>query len=100
MRGTWVYRNGELVEKDGPKDIRSEPARSSLAFPMIISDDMPPAEHVDGRTYTSKRAFRQITRERGYIELGTEKQKPPAPPKPDVKGIRDSLERAKARLNA
>lgn len=74
--------------------------RSSLPFPMIISDDMPPAEHVDGKVYTSKRAFRAVTNARGYIELGTEKQKPYVPPKPDRKAIRESLERARARLNA
>jgi hypothetical protein len=100
MRGTFVYRNGRLVEKGGPGDIRHAAARSALPFPMIISDDMPPAEHVDGKTYTSKRGFRAVTRERGYIELGTEKQKPYVPPKPDRKAIRESLERAKARLNA
>jgi hypothetical protein len=100
MRGTWVMRNGRLVEKGGPDDVRPEAHRSDLPFPMIITDDMPPAEHVDGRVYTSKRSYRAVTRERGYIELGTEKQTPYAPPKPDRKAIRESLERAKARLNA
>lgn len=93
-------RNGRLVEKGGPDDIRPLAARSSLPFPMIISDEMPAAEHVDGKFYTSKRGFRAVTRERGYIELGNEKQTPAAPPKPDRKAIRESLERAKARLNA
>lgn len=99
-RGTFVYRNGKLVEKGGPEDIRTAPARSSLAFPMIVSDYMLEAEHVDGKFYTSKRAFRQVTRERGYIEVGTEKLPAATPPKPDRKAIRASLERAKARLNA
>lgn len=99
-RGTWVMRNGRVVQKGGPEDVRPAAARSDMACPMIISDDMPAAEHVDGRTYTSKAAFRAVTKANGYIELGTEKQKPYVPPKPDRKAIRESLERAKARLNA
>jgi hypothetical protein len=58
MRGSWVYRNGELVEKGGPKDVRLAPPRSSLPCPMIMSDAMPACEHVDGKFYDSKSAYR------------------------------------------
>jgi len=75
------------------------PARSGLPFPMVISDSMPPTEHVDGRLYTSKRAFRRVTRERGFIEVGNEKQKPFKRKDPDRASIRASLERAKARVS-
>lgn len=76
-----------------------EPKRSGLAFPMVISDDMPPAEHVDGRVYTSKSQFRAVTRREGYIEIGTEKLTPKKPPKQDNrKAIRAALEKARSRV--
>ena len=34
--------------------------RSALGFPMVISDEMPSTEQVDGRFYTSKRKFRAV----------------------------------------
>jgi hypothetical protein len=52
------------------------PARSDLPLPFIISDQMPPTEQVDGRFYTSKRAFRSAGRALGLTEIGTEKYKP------------------------
>lgn len=75
------------------------PARSGLPFPMVITDSMPPTEHVDGKFYTSKRAFRQVTRERGYIEVGNEKQKPFVRKDPDRSSIKESIQRAKARVS-
>jgi len=52
------------------------PARSALPCPSIISDIMPPTEHVDGRFYTSKSGFSAVTRAHGLTEVGTEKFKP------------------------
>jgi hypothetical protein len=37
---------------------------------------MDPVEQVDGRFYTSKRAFRAVGRANGLIEIGNEKLKP------------------------
>jgi hypothetical protein len=51
-------------------------ARSDLSAPYVISDTMPPTEQVDGRFYTSKRAFRAVGRSLGLIEVGNEKPKP------------------------
>lgn len=78
---------------------QAAPSRSSLPFPMVISDTMDALEHVDGKFYTSKRAFRDVTRARGYVEVGTEKLKPFQRKAPDRKAIRDSLHRAKAALS-
>jgi hypothetical protein len=65
-RGRWrVKRNSAPV------------ARSALPCPHVISDEIPPTEHVDGRHYTSKAAFRAITRAQGLTEVGNDK----APPK-------------------
>ena len=100
MRGTWVYRNGRLVEKGGPEDVRPMPQRSDLPMPMLISDDMPAAEHVDGRFYTSKAAFRQVTRAHGLTEVGTEKLNRPKPKMSKAQreqGINQAVEKAFAR---
>lgn len=55
---------------------RLRPARSDLPLPHIISDNMEPLEQVDGRFYTSKRAFRAVGRAMGLTEVGNEKFKP------------------------
>ena len=73
MRGTWVMRGGQMVEKGGPQDIRLPVQRSSLPCPMLISDTMDAAEHVDGKFYTSKSEYRRVTKANGLIEVGTEK---------------------------
>jgi hypothetical protein len=52
------------------------PARSELPLPYVISDIMPETEQVDGRFYSSKRAFRAVGRALGLVEIGTEKLKP------------------------
>lgn len=51
-------------------------ARSSLPRPYVISDTMEPTEQVDGRFYTSKRAFRAVGRALGLVEVGNEKIPP------------------------
>lgn len=52
------------------------PARSELPLPYVISDIMEPTEQVDGKFYTSKRAFRAVGRALGLTEVGNEKFKP------------------------
>src|ERR1700744_2016002 len=99
-----VYRdNYALIDfsKDLAPARRShpQPKRSGLGFPMVISDTMPEAEHVDGKFYTSKRAFRAVTKAHGYVEVGDEKQKPFKRPEPNKAEIRESLRRAKAKLS-
>jgi hypothetical protein len=98
MRGTFVYRGGRLVEKGGPQDIRLPVRRSDLPCPMLISDDMQAAEHVDGKFYTSKSSFRRVTRENGLTEVGNEKLN--HKPKIDrSKGIDQAIDRAIARAS-
>lgn len=53
-----------------------KPARSDLPLPYVISDTMPETEQVDGKFYTSKRAFRAVGRSLGLTEVGNEKLKP------------------------
>lgn len=52
---------------------RHRPARSSLPLPNVISDTMDATEQVDGKFYTSKRAFRAVGRAHGLTEVGNEK---------------------------
>jgi hypothetical protein len=43
---------------------------------MVISDEMPATEQVDGNYYTSKRQFRAVGRALGLTEVGNEKPTP------------------------
>lgn len=101
----------ELVEIDlgnGRKVYRfpkpqAEKARSDLPIPMFIRDEMSETEHpCDGRSYTSKSAFRAVTKAHGCIEVGTDPARfqTPSKPKIDRNEIRASLEKANARLKA
>ena len=79
----------------------TEPARSPLPAPHVIRDEMPPTEQVNGKIYTSKAKFRQVGRDLGLTEVGTEKFKPKrrASAEPGVKIARQrALERTIARL--
>jgi hypothetical protein len=69
------------LEEVGPnrwrvKKVSQKNARSNLPLPYVISDTMEPTEQVDGKFYTSKRAFRATGRALGLVEVGTEKLKP------------------------
>lgn len=102
-RGTWVYRNGRLVEKGGPLDIRAAVARSDLPVPHVISDGMNPVQHpCTGEYFVSKRAFRQTTRAHGCVEVGDDpvRLKPFKRPKPDRKAIRKSIDKAVAQYQS
>lgn len=92
---TWVYRRGKIVEKGGPEDVQTFAPRSDLPSPMLISDAMPAAEHVDGKFYESKSAFRRVTKANGLIEVGNDAQRFRKKTKPDqTKAISDSVDRA------
>lgn len=69
---TWVIRNGELVEKYGPFDVRSPPARSALACPNIIGDVLPDVIGPGGVPYSSKSALRAEYRAQGLVEMGND----------------------------
>jgi hypothetical protein len=81
-----------------------EPARSDLPLPYVISDIMPPTEQVDGKFYTSKRAFRAVGRALGLTEVGTEKLKPKTTHASDTpaekRARRDALKQAAAKFKA
>ena len=67
---TYVYRNGELVEK------HLASPRGKQYVSGVISDNIPDLVHpANGKRYDSKSAFRKVTKAHGYQEVGTEKQK-------------------------
>jgi len=68
-------------------------ARSALPCPMVISDEMAPTEQVDGRFYTSKRAFRATGRALGLTEVGNEKP-PPKWRSTDTKAVKAARRQA------
>ena len=71
-RGTWVYRNGKLVEKH-----KAAPKYSGRVY-GVISDSLPDQlEHHgydDGRRTDSKSVFRRWTKEAGLVEKGNDRE--------------------------
>lgn len=65
---TFVYRNGELVDKRvAPPKVEGGPAS------YVISDIMSETRHMaNGKTYTSKSEYRKATKAAGCIEVGNE----------------------------
>lgn len=81
----------------------ARPAKSDLACPMIAGDTMEATQHpCDGRFYTSKARFRSETKAHGCVEMGNDpaRLRMQDKPKPDRQAIRDTLQQARARLNA
>ena len=75
-------------------------ARSHLACPRVIGDGMDPTEHIDGKHYDSKSAFRAVTKAHGMIEVGNDpaRLRRIEPPKPDAKARREAIAKATARV--
>ena len=74
MRGTWVWRDGELVEKHlaGPVHPRGERAHH-LPTPMLVRDHIDAVKSMaDGKVYESKSAMRRAYRDLGFEELGND----------------------------
>lgn len=77
--------------------------RSHLPGPMVIGDTMEPTQHMcDGIYYTSKAKFRSVTRAHKCVEAGDDRSitdpKPFKRPRPDRKQIRQSADKALARV--
>ena len=83
-----VYAAREPVYRGNP----------ALACPRVISDSMDPTEHVDGRFYDSKSAFRAVTKREGYVEVGNDpaRHKLIEKPQADPRQRRAAIEKATA----
>lgn len=67
--GTWVYRAGRLVPKHLATPRGLTPVRG------VISDSLPDLIHpCTGKRMDSKSEFRKVTRAKGGVEVGTERQ--------------------------
>ena len=99
----YIDENGwEKTDRGWRKSYTPEPdpvARSHLACPRVIGDGMDPTEHVDGKFYESKSAYRAVTKAHGYIEVGNDPARLRTPPKPkgDPVKRRQAVEKAIAR---
>lgn len=81
-RGSWVFRNGELIPK---KQAATETAaiaaqiRSAHPAPMVMSDIEEYRSMIDGSMITSRKQHRDHLRAHGCIEVGNEKVGTDAP---------------------
>ena len=72
---SWVYRpDHPAADEFGMVDSRvAGPKHGGNEATHVISDTMDPTRHMaDGKTYTSKAAFRAATKAAGCIEVGNE----------------------------
>lgn len=68
-RQVYVFRDGKMVPIEQAGEVKSRPE--------IITDEMPPTQHMcDGQMYTSKKKFRNVTKMFGCVEVGDSEQKP------------------------
>jgi len=96
---TFVIRAGKLIDKD-----RAPPLIERFGEgPNIISDSMAETRHMaDGKYYSSKAKFREITKAHGCIEVGDDSSlgKPRKPKMLDrskrVSDIKNSIEKLKS----
>lgn len=66
----FVYRNGELVDRDTAPPRHQGPVRG------VISDDMPAMRHpITQKPMDSKSQFRAVTRAYGCVEVGNDVQR-------------------------
>ena len=65
---TYVYRNGELIEKS-----LAAPKHQSDSATNVIRDEIEPTRHMaDGNYYTSKAKMREVNKIHHCIEVGNE----------------------------
>lgn len=86
-----------------PRNAKPDPRhlRSDLPAPRIASDVMDPVQsQADGKMYDSKSAIRRSYKVHGVEEIGNDpaRLRPFVRPKTDRRVIRDTIEKAKARV--
>ena len=74
-RKTYVYRNGELVEK--------YPQTQLSDAPMVMPDIQPYQSMIDGSMITSRSKHREHLRDNNCIEIGNESMETKLAPAPD-----------------
>jgi hypothetical protein len=73
-KGTFVYRDGEVVLKQHaePLNLGFLSRSERVAAPMLIPDTIEMRSMADGKVYTSKSHYRQSLKAHGYREVGNE----------------------------
>lgn len=75
-------------------------ARGNFPCPRVQTDTMPLTEHLDGKSYDSKSAYRSVTKAHGYVEVGNDpaRLRKPEKVKENTKRSDDAIKRAIAQL--
>ena len=76
MKRTYVYVNGELVEKGSKEHYDS---------PMVMPDIAPYKSMIDGSMITSRSTHREHLRQHNCFEVGNEKMENKLPPPKDTR---------------
>lgn len=79
---------------------QTEVARGDYPCPRVFTDTMPLTEHVDGKSYDSKSAYRAVTKAHGYVEVGNDpaRLRKPVKPKADPVKRRAAVQKAVAQV--
>jgi len=78
MKKTYIYVNGELVEKGSKEHYES-------LGPMVMPDIQPYKSMIDGSMITSRSVHRDHLRQHNCIEVGNEKMETKLPPPKDTR---------------
>jgi hypothetical protein len=78
MRKTYIYVNGELVEKGSKEHYES-------LGPTVMPDIAPYKSMIDGSMITSRSTHRDHLRQHGCIEVGNERMETKLPPPKDTR---------------
>lgn len=97
---TFVLRNGEFVDRELAPPLVERFGEG----PMVISDSMPELRHMaDGKYYSSKAKFREVTKAHNCTEVGNDSSLfTPRKPKlldrsKRAKDIKNAIEKLKSR---
>ena len=91
-----MSRETFIWDKEKKEFVPYEKPKKNIEVHNVITDEMPGLKHpMSNRIYTSKRRFREETRVRGGIEVGTEKL-----PDPDKRICVDNGNRKQAVIEA
>lgn len=98
MSEGWIKTDRGWRKRYGPP--RDEIRPGNYPCPRIATDTMDLTEHVDGKFYDSKSAYRAVTKANGMVEVGNDpaRFRKPEKPKTDPKARREAVERATAQV--
>lgn len=83
-----------------PSQPKARGPSADYPCPRVMTDTMELTEHVDGKFYDSKSAFRRVTKENGMVEMGNDpaRLRRPEPPKVDPQKRREDVKKATAQV--